>query len=535
MSAELNLKNIFVIAVGLKLLFAGVSVVIASPYVFGLVLPLIVMSIYIWLGATRRDNVVSDEKFADSCYYLGFIFTIASIIASLFDLHNINTGLGDIAARFGAAMFSTCLGVIVRVILVSFRPNTKDVIESTQKMVLTSSRRLADEFSRSFDQLVVFRGEVVESCTVAVSSVKEQIESMSELHRQQTEMFFKEMTEQNKATSLSLIQDIRTASVGLSRILEQYQEKASESSESIDQTLKDFINKLVSRLDAVEFPQDIFSSRLEAPIAQLNDTTSNATVSVKQVSKNVENAAKSVSSSVERINTKTESLSEVLTAVQTLTKEQQELLFALKRQQQSVIDQLQAYHEEMLKTMSTQQGAMLGELREHSDLISDVNVVMSKLANSISENREVADDFRKAWLSVTNVAGEMGNVVKGSMEKLTPAIVSLEEIAKQSSSEARAATSSVESLGGLMTKLITLNESHIDQLATTSDKLQGIFELNTQMHVLNENLMHIIRSSKPVAGTPEIVKDPADADQASQTSSPMSFTQKLRERFGHVK
>ncbi|VVQ15452.1 hypothetical protein PS914_05735 [Pseudomonas fluorescens] len=501
MPAKIDLKKLFAVAVSLKVFFAVISLLLASPYLFGLALPLTVMGLYIWLGATKRDTTVSDEKFADSCYYLGFIFTIASIIASLFDLQNIGTGLSDVAARFGAAMVSTCAGVIVRVILVSFRPDPESVMQSAEDLVLSSYRRLSDEFSRSFDQLVVFRGEAAEASRVAVSSVKEQIDSMAEMQRQQTETFFKEMTELNKATILSLIQDIRTASMGLNQILEQYQAKASETSEGIDQTLKNFIKTLVDRLNAIEFPQDIFSSRLAAPIAQLNDTTTDATVSVKQVSENVKSAAKSVSSSVEKINIQAESISEVLSVAQRLSTEQQELLFAIKRQQQSVIDQLQAYQEEMLQTMAAQQGAMLGELGEHSKLVSEINAIMIKLVNSLGENRETAGDFRQAWLNITRVAGDMGDVVKGSMEILTPAIVSLEAMTKQSASEARAATTSLGSLGDLMMQLIELNKTQLDQGATTSGQLQGIADINGQMHTLNENLMQIVlNNAQPVTG-----------------------------------
>ncbi|RSM22602.1 hypothetical protein [Aeromonas salmonicida] len=524
MPAKIDLRKLFGVAVGLKVFFAGISVVVASPYVFGLALPLTVMGLYIWVGATKRDTIVSDEKFADSCYYLGFIFTIASIIASLFDLQNIGSGLSDIAARFGAAMVSTCLGVIVRVIMVSFRPNTEDAIRSAEDMVLTSYRRLSDEFSRSFDQLVVFRGEAVEASRVAVSSVKEQIDSMTEMHSQQTETFFKEMTEYNKATILSLIQDISTASMGLNQILEQYQAKASETCEGIDQNLSNFIKTLVDRLNAVEFPQDIFSSRLAAPIAQLNDTTTDATVSVKQVSENVKSAAKSVSSSVQRINTQTESISEVLSVAQTISTEQQEVLFAIKRQQQSVIDQLHAYQDEMLKAMSAQQGAMLGELREHSEMIAGVNAVMSKLADSIGENREVADDFRKAWLNITHVAGEMGDVVKGSMERLTPAIVSLEDMAKQSTSEARASTASIESLADLMGQLLELNKAQMNHEAATSRQLQGIADIPGQMQALNENLTQIVlSSSKPVVENNEVAESLMDAAQSIAHSTESKF------------
>lgn len=61
---------------------------------------------YVLLGLKRRDHDVTDEKFADTCYYLGFIFTITSIIFSLFDLPSIGTKLQEIAVRFGAAMVS---------------------------------------------------------------------------------------------------------------------------------------------------------------------------------------------------------------------------------------------------------------------------------------------------------------------------------------------------------------------------------------------------------------------------------------------
>lgn len=492
MTTELDVKKLFTAAVSVKVVLAGLSVMIGSPYICGLILPLSVMGLYIWLGIYKRDGSVSDEKFADSCYYLGFIFTIASIIASLFDLHNIGSGLGDVAARFGAAMISTCLGVIVRVVLVSFRQSSEDALKNVEDSVLSASRRLTDEFSRSFDQLVVFRGEVVDASRIAVTGVKEQIDSMAELHRQQTETFFSELTEHNKATILSLVQDIRTASMGLNRVLEQYQVQAGVTTGNIDKTLQQFIKTLTDRLAAVEFPQDIFSSRLADPIAQLNGSTVEASNSVKQVSENVKNAAKSVSTTVEKINTKAESLSEVLSSAQALSAEQQELLFAMKRQQQAVIDQLQAYQEEMLKAFTGQQESMLGKLQEQTALITGTHAALHKLVEHIGQSRDAEVDVRAAWLGITQVASDMGDVVKGSMAKLTPAIVSLEDIAKQSANDSKLASSSVESLGGLMGQLIELNKTQLAQEANAANKLQGIAEIHNQMQVLNANFQQFL-------------------------------------------
>lgn len=492
MAVELDVKKLFVAAVSVKVIFAGLSVILGSPYIFGLALPLLVMLAYIGFGYYRRDNSVSDEKFADSCYYLGFIFTIASIIASLFDLHNIGSGLGDVAARFGAAMISTCLGVIVRVVLVSFRQSSEDALNNVEDTVLSASRRLTDEFSRSFDQLVVFRGEAIEASRVAVAGVKQQIDEMAELHRQQTEKFFTELTDHNKATILSLVQDIRTASMGLSRVLEQYQVQAGVTTGSIDNSLKQFIKTITDRLAAVEFPQDIFSSRLADPIAQLNGSTVDASNSVKLVSENVKNAAKSVSTTVDKINIKAESLSAVLSSAQALSVEQQELLFAMKRQQQAVIDQLQAYQDEMLKAFTGQQESMLTKLNEQTTLISGTQTVLDKLVDRISQSRDVEVEVRTAWMGITQVAQDMGEVVKGSMEKLTPAIISLEDSAKQSSNDAKRAFSSVDSLGGLMGQLIEVNKTQLAQESDTTEKLQGIAEINNQIQLLNTHFQQFL-------------------------------------------
>lgn len=520
MAIELDVRKLFAAAVSIKVVLAGLSVVLGSPYLLGLILPLLVMAAYIGLGLTKRDGSITDEKFADSCYYLGFIFTIASIIASLFDLHNIGTGLGDVAARFGAAMVSTCLGVIVRVLLVSFRQSPEDALTNVEDTVLSASRRLTDEFSRSFDQLVVFRSEVLEASRVAVAGVTEQIDSMEELHRKETEKFFAEMAEHNKAALTSVMQDISTAAKGLNSILEQYQTQAGVTTGSIEHTLKQFITVVSERLAAVEFPQDIFSSRLADPIAELNGSTAEASNSVKDVSANVRNAANSVSRAVDKINTKAESLSEVLSTAQALTTGQEELLFAMKRQQQAVIDQLHAYQEEMLAAFAGQQTTMLSQLQEQAALIAGTQSALDSLVERIGESRDADADVRAAWLGVTQVASEMGGVVKDSMATLTPAIVSLEEMAKQSANDAKSATSSVDSLGGLMGQLIDLNQTQLAQETHAAERLQGIADISGEIQLLNSHFQQFLarEASKPHSNESTENRSPGNAERDGQNT-----------------
>ena len=133
---SIRVQKLFAVAVFLKVVSAFFGWYLQLQWSLGLVLPLLVMAAYIALGLKRQDRDVTDEKFADSCYYLGFIFTITSIVFSLFDLPNIGERIQDIAVRFGAAMVSTVLGLAVRVYLVSFRPDSSDALKDAEDAVL---------------------------------------------------------------------------------------------------------------------------------------------------------------------------------------------------------------------------------------------------------------------------------------------------------------------------------------------------------------------------------------------------------------
>ena len=134
----LNTQRLFGVALGLKIGFASLGYMLGMPFWLGLVAPIAVMVAYMVVGYKTRDNDISEDKFADSCYYLGFIFTVVSTVFCLFDIPKMSAGGGlqDIAVRFGAAMVSTVLGMGVRVYLVSFRKDSSDAMQDAEQALL---------------------------------------------------------------------------------------------------------------------------------------------------------------------------------------------------------------------------------------------------------------------------------------------------------------------------------------------------------------------------------------------------------------
>lgn len=101
----------------------------SSAWIFGFWIPVFLLLLYVFIGFMRNKrnpNEASDIQFADSCYYLGFIFTVSSIIFALFDIHDLDYSLTQILMRFGAAMLCTVIGLAVRVFLIGFKKTAKD-------------------------------------------------------------------------------------------------------------------------------------------------------------------------------------------------------------------------------------------------------------------------------------------------------------------------------------------------------------------------------------------------------------------------
>ena len=76
---DIRVQKLFLVVLVLKVLSSGMGWYFGRPWDLGFAVPLALMSAYILIGLKRNDKDVTDEKFADTCYYLGFIFTITSI------------------------------------------------------------------------------------------------------------------------------------------------------------------------------------------------------------------------------------------------------------------------------------------------------------------------------------------------------------------------------------------------------------------------------------------------------------------------
>jgi len=175
----MRLQNLFLLTIVGKVASQFLGWRFGMPWSLGFAVPLAMMALYIAVGLWRPDPDISEEKFGDSCYYLGFVFTITSIIFSLFDLPDIATRMPDIAVRFGAAMVSTVSGLVVRVYLVGFQRDVDDATREAEQAVIDATRRFHDQLVLSTERLRDFGSQVDRASRETVERVNLEVERLA--------------------------------------------------------------------------------------------------------------------------------------------------------------------------------------------------------------------------------------------------------------------------------------------------------------------------------------------------------------------
>ena len=224
-------------------MFAGIAAISIGAYVdnpwITLLVPIGVMVYYI--NTVRNDNLsdVSVEQKADSVYYMGFIFTLVAMTASLVALANSGEDLEfrPVVTNFGLALSTTVLGLIVRIICLQLSAQSLDDAESILKeRIIRRTQELQEQTER-----------IVASMT-ALSS---QMASVAEPLQTNFEHLAK--------------------SFDISQKVNKNLEELNTSAEIISETFQSFANKLETMNPSVERLNSNVHSAVQIPLTVNED------------------------------------------------------------------------------------------------------------------------------------------------------------------------------------------------------------------------------------------------------------------------
>jgi hypothetical protein len=450
---RIRMQKLFVVTVVLKLGTAFLGWRFSMPWSLGFAVPLAIMCVYIAAGLRRADDDVSDEKFADTCYYLGFIFTITSIIFSLFDLPQIGTRIQDIAVRFGAAMVSTVLGLAVRVFLVSFRKDGADAVQDAEDAVVEAAQRFREQLVIAVEKLQDFEQVVDRAAVSSVERVNLQVEKLSSDYSLRLQGFFTELAQQNQVAFTSALEEVKTASLRLSGSFDSYSVGIQKNLSSIEGKVTQFADAVSGRLATTTFPDDFFASRLQKPIAQLEEASQSVAKQVLGASEQVAQSTVVLTAALRKLKLKAEAAESSLETVQALAATQravtdtaQEQLIALQGVQTTLarFDQTFTSAVEALRSNIDAGDALKDKvqalLTEEESVRADVSAAVKQIAAFVQETRAstevlgarleksvqatagAADQVGLAAVAVSRVPAQLEALAAGTGTKIDSAV-----------------------------------------------------------------------------------------------------------------
>ncbi len=328
----INIQNLFALALVLKVGSSFLGWRFNDPWILGFGIPIAFMLAYIIIGIKSEKPGISDDKFADSCYYLGFIFTITSIIFSLFDLPHIGDNINDIAIRFGAAMVSTVLGLAVRVYLVTFKMNINDAVDLAESALITSHQKFTEQLIITVEQMQAFQEKVDSATKETVERINIQLEQLSKNHAEKLTNFFTDLSERNQTSFTEALNEVKKATIRLSDSVESYSSGMGNNIASIEEKVTAFTNAVSNRLETTTFPDGFLAQKLNTPLAELIESTNSISSSIKQVAKEVNTSSSTLSTTLNKIKLKSEASIDSLDAIAKMGELQKTILISSQGQ-----------------------------------------------------------------------------------------------------------------------------------------------------------------------------------------------------------
>jgi len=177
-----EIKNIFIIA-----FILGGSLIIygnyTGLYLFTVIISLFIMFMYFFttLYLNNTYSQISIEQLADSNYYLGFMFTLMSILISFIGSVSNSYDLDNIMNNFGISLITTLIGILARVYLSNFIATSESNKEKIEKSISDKMHKMNELLLDNMQKNKVFSQMIDVRMTIMVETTEEALEEFKKL------------------------------------------------------------------------------------------------------------------------------------------------------------------------------------------------------------------------------------------------------------------------------------------------------------------------------------------------------------------
>ena len=142
------------------------------------------------------------DRLGDNLYYMGFVFTLASMSAALVDLQG-GADVSTLIGSFGIALFSTIAGISGRVLLQQMRTEVEDVEQVMRRELINAAHQLKGQLGLAVNDLESFRLGVKQKVEIQLQESLDDHRRASQEHLRSLENLIKDLLQRLGGTFAS--------------------------------------------------------------------------------------------------------------------------------------------------------------------------------------------------------------------------------------------------------------------------------------------------------------------------------------------
>lgn len=201
------------------------------------------------------------DRLGDNFYYLGFIYTLASLAAALLQLSD-RVDVQPLLGSFGIALVTTIVGISGRVLLLQLRTGLDDVEQRTRHELVATAEHLRGQLGQSILEFQTFRTALFQ----VLSETQEAYGNLQRRQVEQAEELTKAMTAQSQRAS-------------------ETNERHARALADAMQTVSGGVENATRRLNSMELPSERFEKELSAFAANLHALMAALSKTVEEMSR----------------------------------------------------------------------------------------------------------------------------------------------------------------------------------------------------------------------------------------------------------
>lgn len=431
------IRKLFVFAVFLGALGVIAGTLVGSSFV-AIGIPLFVMALYIFY-TQRADVDIPAVIVGDSYYYLGFVFTLVALTSSLFVLQESNVTISKVIGTFGAAMLTTIVGLVSRLVTTTFS------VESAQRRQ-ELDRQIERELDKFLEQLRTMTGSV-------------------------------------SGDFLSMSMEIKSAIENSKEALSSASAEISKETKSISKKLEKSTDKLVEKINEIQVDPDIVESKVIDSLKKFDDGITSLQLSYKQSVSSVLSANSKLIEQYEQLESKlVDNQSEFMKSLSNNAEKQlqnnqnaiRDIALAVKSNgdifkkslidsNESISNQITIYEKNVNQTNKITE-TINDNVRSLELLTSQINQTMKEHYSVVMNDLELFDSRKEDFNKISLISNEMSS----NIDLLNKQIVSFNNVINSVSPRLKEST---ETMVEGVNLVKGINELIVDDMKVTYSKL----------------------------------------------------------------